>query len=261
MRLAQRLLAEPELRPRENVCSHRRCRTGAYRQPIFVVDDDSALREAMRDLLQERRIFGGDVRRRAGLLRSLSSRMGRMRSGRCADARHERHRADRTSQSRRPRTARHRHHRQWRRANGRSGDEGWSCGLHREACRPRRPARQRRARTRSDAGCPEVVCIAGDGLDARCQLDNASTADPRPRACRPSKQEHRRRSRHQPANGRQPSCCDHAEDRLEVPSQPWSARRWPRPEKQGLVTCRLPCVSPAAGATGRARRPARPWCR
>ena len=82
----------------------------------------------------------------------------------------------------------------------------------------RRAARQRQARARSDAGHRNAVCIAGDGRDTRCQPDHASAPDPGPRPRRPSKQEHRRRSRHQPAHGRQPSCGHHEEDRLEVPS-------------------------------------------
>jgi len=53
MRLAQRLLAEPRVAVRENAISAP-LRTEEWRRPtIFVVDDDGALREVMRDLLQE----------------------------------------------------------------------------------------------------------------------------------------------------------------------------------------------------------------
>jgi two-component system CheB/CheR fusion protein len=53
MRLAQRLLAEPQVAPRENVVSSPLCTEAPRRQTVFVVDDDSALREVMRDLIQE----------------------------------------------------------------------------------------------------------------------------------------------------------------------------------------------------------------
>ena len=66
----------------------------------------------------------------------------------------------------------------------------------------------------------KAVRVAGDGCDARCQSDRASAPDPGPRPRRPSQQEHRRRPRHQPAHGRQPSRGHHEEDRLEVPSGP-----------------------------------------
>ena len=53
MRLAQRLLTEPRTGAQENVLP-RSLHTEERRQPtIFVVDDDMAIREAMRDLLQE----------------------------------------------------------------------------------------------------------------------------------------------------------------------------------------------------------------
>jgi two-component system CheB/CheR fusion protein len=53
LRLAQDLLAEPRVAPRENVVAPP-LRTEAFRrQTVFVVDDDSGLREVMRDLLQE----------------------------------------------------------------------------------------------------------------------------------------------------------------------------------------------------------------
>ena len=53
VRLAQRLLAEPRVAPRENVVSSPLRSEALCRQTVFVVDDDDALREVMRDLLQE----------------------------------------------------------------------------------------------------------------------------------------------------------------------------------------------------------------
>jgi two-component system CheB/CheR fusion protein len=53
MRLAQHLLAGPRVAPREDVASSPLRTDAPRRQTVFVVDDDSALREIMRDLLQE----------------------------------------------------------------------------------------------------------------------------------------------------------------------------------------------------------------
>jgi len=51
--LAQRLLAEPRVAPRANMVPSPLRTEAPSRQTVFVVDDDSALREIMRDLLQE----------------------------------------------------------------------------------------------------------------------------------------------------------------------------------------------------------------
>ena len=51
--LAQRLLAEPRVAPRANMVPSPLRTEAPSRQTVFVVDDDSALREIMRDLLEE----------------------------------------------------------------------------------------------------------------------------------------------------------------------------------------------------------------
>jgi two-component system CheB/CheR fusion protein len=53
MRLAQRLLAESRVAAREQALSPPLRAEALRRQTVFVIDDDSALREVMRDLLQE----------------------------------------------------------------------------------------------------------------------------------------------------------------------------------------------------------------
>jgi two-component system, chemotaxis family, CheB/CheR fusion protein len=53
MHLAQRLLAEPRVAARAHVIPPPLGTEAPHRQTVFVVDDDSALREIMRDLLQE----------------------------------------------------------------------------------------------------------------------------------------------------------------------------------------------------------------
>ena len=100
---------------------------------IFVVDDDRAIREAMRDLLLANGYAVEIFADGPAFLEGFRPRPRRMPSGRCADAGHERRRADRATQCRRPPIARHRDHRQWRCADGRPGDEGGCRGFHREA--------------------------------------------------------------------------------------------------------------------------------
>ena len=164
-RLAQRLLAKPRSAAPDSVQQLPLCLDGE--QVVHRIRRRRRPRHPRGDARSAsgERVCGGAFRRWPGLPRSLSSRPRRMPSGRCADARHERCRADRAPQSRRPPTAGHRDHREWRRADGRSSDEGGSRGFHREAGRPRRAARQRQARARSDAGHRHAVCIAGDGCD------------------------------------------------------------------------------------------------
>ena len=80
---------------------------------------------------------------------------------------------------------------------------------------------------RPPSGRRQSFCLPADGRSANRQPDPAPAPDPGPGDRRPSEQEHRRRSRHQPAHGRQPSRGHHAQDRLEDPAgpDPHGARR------------------------------------
>jgi hypothetical protein len=84
----------------------------------------------------------------------------------------------------------------------------WSRSLHR---RPQKffaalPALDQRR----DAAA--LMQIAGNRGDMRCESHRSSAPDLGPGACRTPEQEHRRRSRHQPAQGRKPSRGNHEED-------------------------------------------------
>ena len=131
------------------------------RPTIFVVDDDSAVREAMRDLL---RANGWTVETYAsseafldayrpggeGCLLLVDARMPGMgglellqqlkSDGRSAAGYHD--------------------HRPRRRADGGRGDAGRGCGFHRKADPPRRTARQHRACAGARPGCGQDCRLA-----------------------------------------------------------------------------------------------------
>ncbi len=66
----------------------------------------------------------------------------------------------------------------------------------------RRWPRKSFAGARSEARRGSAMQIGGNRSDMRCQSDQSSAPDLGPGACRTPEQEHRRRSRHQPAHGR-----------------------------------------------------------
>ena len=197
-----------------------RCLEEDESSTIFVVDDDRSIREAMRDLLED---DGYSVELFADGRAFLEAyRPGRdgcllvdaLMPGMSGIELIERLKAEGHA------TAGHRDHRKWRRANGRSSDESGSRRFHREAgratkiCSPASSAHSiRRGMPATLSASRETAATRVASLTARQRqiLDS--------RACRPSKQEHRRRSRHQPAHGRQPSCGHHAQNGLEVPSR------------------------------------------
>jgi hypothetical protein len=84
----------------------------------------------------------------------------------------------------------------------------WSRSLHRW---PRKIVR-RLAGTRSETRRGSANANCGNRGDMRCESHQWSAPDLGPGACRTTEQEHRRRSRHQPAQGRKPSRGNHEED-------------------------------------------------
>ena len=123
----------------------------ARRATIFVVDDESALREAMRELLQSEGWTVEAYPSGRSVPRDRSSGSGRLPRRRCQDAGNERCRAARTRQSGKCWAAGYHDYRPCRRQAGRSGDEGWRHGIPRKACSIRRTGRQHRARPAVDA--------------------------------------------------------------------------------------------------------------
>ena len=217
-RLAQRLLAKPSSAAPDGVQQPPLCLEGATSSTVFVVDDDRAIREAMRDLLQENgyavELFADGAafleayrpgREGCLLVDALMPGMSGIELiERLKAEGHELPAIVITGNGAVPMAVQ-------------AMKAGAVDFIEKPVGHEDLLASVKRAldQTRDTAN---VVCIAGDGCDARCQSDDASAADPGPRPRRPSKQEHRRRSRHQPAHGRQPSCGHHEEDRLEVPS-------------------------------------------
>ena len=78
---------------------------------------------------------------------------------------------------------------------------------------------RRLAGARSEARRGSAMQIAGNRGDMRCESDQSSAPDLGPGACRTPQQEHRRRSRHQPAHGRHHRAAIRRR-RLEVPPDP-----------------------------------------
>ena len=157
-----------------------------------------------------------DVR---GLPRSLSSRPRGLSAGRCIPAWNERPRIVAASKPFEPSVARHHDHGQWRRADGGTSHESGRFGFHREAVQSQRPARQCRTRSRAISRFGQVACLAGGGGEPHCGSHAATTADHGPGPRRPPQQEYRRRSRHQPAHGRDPPRLDHEENRRQISSR------------------------------------------
>jgi hypothetical protein len=91
----------------------------------------------------------------------------------------------------------------------------WSRSLRRVASNVVR----RLAGARSEARRGSAMQIAENRGDMRCESDQSSAPDLAPGACRTPQQEHRRRSRHQPAHGRQPLRGNHEKTALG-PSRP-----------------------------------------
>jgi CheY-like chemotaxis protein len=118
--------------------------------------------------------------------------------------------------------------------------------LHREAIRPRGACREYQARAGASSSLRARARAANGRRRPSRWFDDASTANSEPRACRPSQQEHRRGSGHQPANGGEPSRRNHAENRLAQHS-----RADPLGCHRGLRSVR------AGGSGGYARLPPR----
>ena len=215
-RMIQVLLRRSQSAARVHV-RHSAQTAGGERPPvIFVVDDDSNLREA-----DPRRAGGRRPERRGlcdlrGIPRSVSSRPGSMPGDRCLSAGNERSRIAAATEGCGPSTAGHHDHRQQRRADSGSGHEGRRFGLHREAGRPRRTARRGRTCSDAVAGFKQAVRVAGNRGRPPFQTDAATAPDHGAGAFRPPQQEHRRGSAHQPAHRRESSQLDHDEDRLEI---------------------------------------------
>ena len=160
--LIQSLLAESRLSARVSTRQPAEAGGDGPRAPtIFVVDDDSAVREAMRDLLQEDgrtvEVYASSEAfleayrpGREGCL-LVDARMPGMGGLATAAAAKERGKS----------AAGHHDHRPGRRVDGSRSHEGRCRGFHREADRPRRAVRQHRARPGPDAGFGQAVCIGG----------------------------------------------------------------------------------------------------
>ncbi len=184
-RLAQRLLAKPHSPAPDSVQQ-----LPLSLSTVFVVDDDRAVREAMRDLLQEN---GYAVELFADGPAFLEAyRLGRvgcllvdvMMPGMNGVELIERLKAEGhalptiviTGSGAVPIAV--------------QAMKSRSCGFHREARRPQRAARQRQARSQSDAGHHEAICMSGPGRATHCHTHGASAPSLGPRPRRPSKQEH-----------------------------------------------------------------------
>src|SRR5271165_5716724 len=134
-----------------------------------------------------------------------------MSAGRCEPAGHERDGSAAAAQRLRPWFAGDHDHRPGRRAHRRRGDAGWRVGFHRKAGRPQRAAGQHCARARAVAGCDQAPGLARSGGWSAGEPHATAARGHGSSLGRPPEQEHRGRSRHQPADRREPSCRGHAQ--------------------------------------------------
>src|SRR5208283_1978760 len=146
--------------------------------------------------------------------------VGGMSAGRCEPAGHERDGSAAAAQRLRPWIAGNHDHRPGRRAHRRRGDAGRRVGLHRKAGRPQRAAGQHWARARAVAGCNQAPGLARSGSRPAGEPHAAAARDHGSSLGRPPEQEHRGRSRHQPADCREPSCRGHAQGGRVVAAGP-----------------------------------------
>ena len=206
-------------------------------RPIFVVDDDSTVREAMRDLLQEDGRTVEIYASSEAFLDGLSSRQRRLPPGRCPDARHERARS--CCSGSRARVAGCRAIMITGQGDVPMAVEAMRAGaadfIEKPIGRDELFASIEHA-LEHIRGFGQVVGSAGGGGDAPRRSDRAPAPDHGAGARRPSQQEHCRRPRHQPAHGREPSRRRHEEDRLALAfgADPLGARR--RPGHRGAIS-------------------------
>ena len=168
MDLIRRCLAEPRPAAQASTRQPAEAAGDGPRAPtIFVVDDDSAVREAMRDLLQE-------DGRTVELYASSEAFLEAYRPGRegclLVDARMPGMGGLATAAAAKERgnsAAGHHDHWPGRRADGGRSHEGRGCGFHRKADRPRRTVRQHRARLGTHPGFRPKLSVRREAAATR----------------------------------------------------------------------------------------------
>src|ERR1700730_1715744 len=122
-----------------------RRRTPMPDKPVFVVDDDAAVRQGLRFMLRAAGYTVEVIPSVLSFLEDYNPRRGRLPLARCPNAADERARFAAAAQCPRLAYPGYLHHRPWHRFAGDCSDEGWGLRLHREAVARGCPARKHRA--------------------------------------------------------------------------------------------------------------------